>query len=115
MVKKYYTAKTISIHVPLAGDDVTSHLSITKKAIFLSTSPLRGTTTLTDDAKAAILISIHVPLAGDDVTSHLSITKKAIFLSTSPLRGTTNKPLSQAAVPQLFLSTSPLRGTTNPA
>ena len=104
--------------------------------VFLSTSPLRGTTTCHAINPAAIPISIHVPLAGDDVGRNVQggvhildfyprppcggrqapdfdglITPK--FLSTSPLRGTTcsgAKPLARI----LFLSTSPLRGTTCP-
>ena len=45
-----------------------SHLLIlhTLRSVFLSTSPLRGTTLLLDDWRERNDISIHVPLAGDD-------------------------------------------------
>ena len=79
----------ISIHVPLAGDDVQACVTQDKILVFLSTSPLRGTTVLSvarawaapqflstsplrgttiSLAEYAALhgISIHVPLAGDD-------------------------------------------------
>ena len=107
--------RRISIHVPLAGDDcsfvdISQHLGL-----FLSTSPLRGTTTsclnlwtsssnfyprppcggrpyLSILVNTTFEISIHVPLAGDD--RDLTGIQGAIetFLSTSPLRGTTQVP-----------------------
>ena len=82
----------ISIHVPLAGDDnrcnphlrhgklflSTSPLRGTTFGVvvagvvgkFLSTSPLRGTTRHRSTAQVLLLISIHVPLAGDDAAVH---------------------------------------------
>ena len=124
---------TISIHVPLAGDDRCWDGSsggkrdfyprppcggrpfddtiLPPQKVFLSTSPLRGTTGRS--------------------SSHPFYIK---FLSTSPLRGTTGQDLPgwhlfryfyprppcggrraddlDYAARQLFLSTSPLRGTT---
>ena len=101
----------ISIHVPLAGDDAVVVLLAVADGLFLSTSPLRGTTGRS--------------------SSHPFYIK---FLSTSPLRGTTGQDLPgwhlfryfyprppcggrraddlDYAARQLFLSTSPLRGTT---
>ena len=85
----YNARKKISIHVPLAGDDSSSSLSSTTVSyfyprppcggrpsgsgnpymveLFLSTSPLRGTTPcLRGPGTMGWRISIHVPLAGDD-------------------------------------------------
>ena len=149
----------ISIHVPLAGDDRRKRtaatwvlhfyprppcggrlvLSATQPGsfVFLSTSPLRGTTTVRRSNIPSACISIHVPLAGDDRRCFCRQRQKiAIFLSTSPLRGTTadnltdinalsnfyprppcggrrvrRRPRCRGAA---FLSTSPLRGTTRP-
>ena len=101
----------ISIHVPLAGDDVcrcaqlgrNQHfyprppcggrrgavLQRAQRFRFLSTSPLRGTTIFQRRHTADIAISIHVPLAGDDTSSARRRPCCRAFLSTSPLRGTT--------------------------
>ena len=79
----------ISIHVPLAGDDMFRRRNALLSIGFLSTSPLRGTTLLSDlhmghlryfyprppcggrPVRQRLIqhladISIHVPLAGDD-------------------------------------------------
>ena len=56
----------ISIHVPLAGDDVRPVRDRRTLDQFLSTSPLRGTTDDLFAVDAQQAISIHVPLAGDD-------------------------------------------------
>ena len=102
----------ISIHVPLAGDDVqrltcqTSDFdfyprppcggrlngfwAVILSAQFLSTSPLRGTTLIAGHAHFAFCISIHVPLAGDDKETAQELKRISPFLSTSPLRGTTS-------------------------
>ena len=78
---------------------------------FLSTSPLRGTTSFRELYGVLGDISIHVPLAGDDRRISMAANCPLLFLSTSPLRGTTAKRTS-AALREPFLSTSPLRGTT---
>ena len=57
---------------------------------FLSTSPLRGTTFFIHRLAGVDGISIHVPLAGDDCAARSLSAIRAAFLSTSPLRGTTN-------------------------
>ena len=82
--------------------------------IFLSTSPLRGTTYRAYMDRKLVFISIHVPLAGDDAAGAVTSAEVSKFLSTSPLRGTTPYiPLSKCQACR-FLSTSPLRGTTPP-
>ena len=102
---------SISIHVPLAGDDAPKLSSLLRPIIFLSTSPLRGTTVPQGWIPGPRRISIHVPLAGDDAPTLPRVSSAASFLSTSPLRGTTGvmKLVFRSAE---FLSTSPLRGTT---
>ena len=79
----------ISIHVPLAGDDTSRHYwrrcsrnfyprppcggrpveaeTTITGSLFLSTSPLRGTTAAAVHSGPEMGISIHVPLAGDDL------------------------------------------------
>ncbi len=79
----------ISIHVPLAGDDLD---------VF-------------DDVGNGRHISIHVPLAGDDGKLRAAAKRAKEFLSTSPLRGTTPQ-IRVVFAYKPFLSTSPLRGTT---
>ena len=132
--KKTISVISISIHVPLAGDDCICpcaagrgffyfyprppcggrHLAAfhgVNPRTFLSTSPLRGTT---DPAAFAVIkqgISIHVPLAGDDLTENEMPGHRHEFLSTSPLRGTTYNVFRDFRMFE-FLSTSPLRGTT---
>ena len=81
--------KKISIHVLLAGDDLSRCRPTTSARSFLSTSPLRGTT----------------------VTVYSMAEYMDLFLSTSPLRGTTDGEFVRQNVKK-FLSTSPLRGTT---
>ena len=113
----------ISIHVPLAGDDLCGTGCSSKSFEFLSTSPLRGTTACRPRLTATpnfyprppcggrlfanrLLFLSTSPLRGTTVFQ----TSRGIFLSTSPLRGTT-RALSTRRCPR-FLSTSPLRGTT---
>ena len=125
--------RRISIHVPLAGDDKATSWRLTParnfyprppcggrpagqqidfcRMLFLSTSPLRGTTGNLANGRQQIIISIHVPLAGDDALSLMPLASPDIFLSTSPLRGTTFSSTALRAW-TVFLSTSPLRGTT---
>ena len=60
--------------------------------IFLSTCPVRGTTSLLLASWLGLLISIHVPREGHD---HQFITfsrGSSEFLSTCPVRGTTVEP-----------------------
>ena len=127
---------SISIHVPLAGDDGPRARPAGAGGQFLSTSPLRGTTGVGGNRHQSGRISIHVPLAGDDPNmmqnfqafmqhfyprppcggrpgaETFRVHFFAIFLSTSPLRGTTEEAFLSIWVIILFLSTSPLRGTT---
>ena len=80
---------SISIHVPLAGDDLLVSSGEHIVLLFLSTSPLRGTTQHIDQYTELQQISIHVPLAGDDQCLSSRVADTNAFLSTSPLRGTT--------------------------
>ena len=76
----------ISIHVPLAGDDPAFVSPLHDRDIFLSTSPLRGTTKPIGDSESRITISIHVPLAGDDFIAVIIKRSKAISIHV-PLAG----------------------------
>ena len=101
----------ISIHVPLAGDDVKpDHIS---PRVELSIHvPLAGDDLdVFDDVGNGRHISIHVPLAGDDGKLRAAAKRAKEFLSTSPLRGTTPQ-IRVVFAYKPFLSTSPLRGTT---
>ena len=102
----------ISIHVPLAGDDGNTDFLVTGRLEFLSTSPLRGTTsTARPTAGPSSDFYPRPPCGGRLLPQFLQMCCLMIFLSTSPLRGTTVPPLV-VLYNNLFLSTSPLRGTT---
>ena len=100
----------ISIHVPLAGDDLcaltgkrlevckflsTSPLRGTTSCAswglippeFLSTSPLRGTTKARQVQGQLLDISIHVPLAGDDNNKQPQKSRKRHFYPRPPCGG----------------------------
>ena len=79
--------------------------------VFLSTSPLRGTTTDISAILAAINISIHVPLAGDDCTIPTCAPRMTNFYPRPPCGGRPSSVVPGGLVVG-FLSTSPLRGTT---
>ncbi len=128
------TSQRISIHVPLAGNVYIGQQTPHGIIGFLSTFPLRGTSTWYQLTPVRIAISIHVPLAGN-VSPTLSLSSvRVTFLSTFPLRGTSGAsqiyrllcsdfyPRSPCGerrgrpgppLPaQGFLSTFPLRGTS---
>ena len=127
------TAQHISIHVPLAGDDGRPGNGKTDFAIFLSTSPLRGTTGITPKTFYTKIflstsplrgttgldfvgceidrISIHVPLAGDDPARLQLKTSGRNFYPRPPCGGRPSS-ISRSPCAAEFLSTSPLRGTT---
>ena len=78
--------------------------------VFLSTSPLRGTTLQVSEFWRLYIISIHVPLAGDDFALYKSNTRIPVFLSTSPLRGTTPSTAIRSALPEHFYPRPPCGG-----
>ena len=57
----------ISIHVPIAGNDVEQIDDLLVHIIFQSTFPLQGTTFEYLPYSGAESISIHVPIAGNDL------------------------------------------------
>ena len=77
----------ISIHVPLAGDDEGISQFLGDLWKFLSTSPLRGTTPLVLVGLREINISIHVPLAGDDKRYGAACCIKYHFYPRPPCGG----------------------------
>ena len=106
-----YETEKISIHVPLAGDDVNPYPLFLCKWEFLSTSPLRGTTRIGLTIWMCSRISIHVPLAGDDADGRPRYCDHHISIHV-PLAGDDRATQAYAKDPAGFLSTSPLRGTT---
>ena len=56
----------ISIHVPIAGNDLTADVESLDVNAFQSTFPLQGTTQVLRQMGLYIHISIHVPIAGND-------------------------------------------------
>ena len=103
----------ISIHVPLAGNVVSTRPNVSTKAIFLSTFPLRGTSGDVAGVNYNFAISIHVPLAGNVLTAFSWSSSRQHFYPRSPCgeRLVAGRTLSPSA---LFLSTFPLRGTSLP-
>ena len=118
---------------PCGGRPVHSVL-IWKNFLFLSTSPLRGTTLWTCNRKSltkyfyprppcggrprrcirswrAMKISIHVPLAGDDRQRADPTAERCNFYPRPPCGGRPAKRIHERTSGR-FLSTSPLRGTT---
>ena len=81
----------ISIHVPRAGYDMVPTMMPSSLSAFLSTYPVRGTTSVPVCSMVSPLISIHVPRAGYDVTISGPDGSTKIFLSTYPVRGTTGR------------------------
>ena len=81
--------------------------------LFLSTSPLRGTTAGAAGVAPVSRISIHVPLAGDDAAERRCRDARKVISIHVPLAG---YDLFSGFLPLFwrtkFLSTSPLRGTT---
>ena len=96
---------------PLRGTTLTAAaiISITS---FLSTSPLRGTTAFAESLAGISTISIHVPLAGDDILCRIRRTTLLNISIHVPLAGDDMKLLKALGMVCVFLSTSPLRGTT---
>ena len=133
-VPRWRQAAKISIHVPREGDDVPLLVHREIIALFLSTSPARGTTRVFAVAVASDGISIHVPREGDDAEP---IKQALLFLvdfyPRPPRGGRRRKSLMKSSADYFyprpprggrppnsctvysypsFLSTSPARGTT---
>ena len=127
----------ISIHVPRMGDDIKSRIYDRRDTIFLSTSPVWGTTQggfvqvhhgmisihvprMGDDdlqlflAAVVGIISIHVPRMGDDYIYTYAETEAEQFLSTSPVWGTTLPILPPTGAPKDFYPRPPYGGRRIP-
>ena len=102
----------ISIHVPLAGDDSAPQTPCMRRPNFYPRPPCGGRRRSPSRASSDFLIFLSTsPLRG--TTSRPSWTSpRWPFLSTSPLRGTTLGDDRKGSRIE-FLSTSPLRGTTD--
>ena len=81
--------QTISIHVPLAGDDGPRSSIALQTGIFLSTSPLRGTTGYVLKGIFCVCHFYPRPPCGGRPAKAAAVCLSVQFLSTSPLRGTT--------------------------
>ena len=102
----------ISIHVPLAGDDRPSLRFLSFAINFYPRPPCGGRPWRRCAAAGAPGISIHVPLAGDDHGGQRPELDAAEISIHVPLAGDDARCRSSAPGCRLFLSTSPLRGTT---
>ena len=80
-------------------------------SVFLSTSPLRGTTCRSFVPSFLLSISIHVPLAGDDPLPGGVRCDPLHFYPRPPCGGRRRSKKANGSG-GAFLSTSPLRGTT---
>ena len=78
---------TISIHVPLAGDDKQTGVYVTGCTDFYPRPPCGGRRVLYVDWGAANIISIHVPLAGDDASATVSTSPSLYFYPRPPCGG----------------------------
>ena len=104
---------SISIHVPLAGNDAPSSEISAEASTFQSTFPSRGTTFLALLTGKNHVISIHVPLAGNDSGAFAVINLDKNFNPRSP-RGERLKLYGNGRAMDEFQSTFPSRGTTLP-
>ena len=97
---------------PPCGGRRSTSSSLSISILFLSTSPLRGTTAgRLGVAHAVRDISIHVPLAGDDARPCGTRRWRRYFYPRPPCGGR-RLPMCSTGPEPAFLSTSPLRGTT---
>ena len=100
----------ISIHVPLAGDDRWFRQRHAAVTIFLSTSPLRGTTVKTL-LRACFPVHFYPrPPCGGRPCGASCATPSCRFLSTSPLRGTTVGAVTHHDKPGHFYPRPPCGG-----
>ena len=74
----------ISIHVPLAGNDIEFEVQVHSGIIFQSTFPSRGTTLRHGVTGLGSRISIHVPLAGNDMLAYCRFAASKYFNPRSP-------------------------------
>ena len=123
----------ISIHVPREGDDSAGRCVGAPVALFLSTSPARGTTTAAGLCTNPTTISIHVPREGDDAQTGAEYNPPLYFYPRPPRggrrahkmpanrhnnfyprppRGGRHRTMYRLYMADAFLSTSPARGTT---
>ena len=101
----------ISIHVPLAGDDMRRRRRAIRRQDFYPRPPCGGRPCQSVAATNERSISIHVPLAGDDPLRRWRRCPAPHFYPRPPCGGRLH-PVVNIHRPGEFLSTSPLRGTT---
>ena len=103
----------ISIHVPLAGNDVHSHFTFHDFVISIHV-PLAGNDANLELMRVLCIISIHVPLAGNDLIISFLLWYWSNFNPRSP-RGERHLDLDLIFGENRFQSTFPSRGTTTSA
>ena len=104
----------ISIHVPRMGDDPSSTSTTRSRSLFLSTSPVWGTTWRLGVISGFDTIFLSTsPVWGTTPTPTKRSGWLKAFLSTSPVWGTTKHWRGRVHIPDRFLSTSPVWGTTD--
>ena len=81
------TQKTISTHVPRAGDDDAVLPSFDRPDLFQPTSPVRETTAMTAAPHTGQAISTHVPRAGDDHIGLRGLVKNPVISTHVPRAG----------------------------
>ena len=67
IVLKMRSNKSVSIHAPYAGSDLSGLRFGEFAALFQSTPPMQGATTVTVLFLCITIVSIHAPYAGSDV------------------------------------------------
>ena len=105
-------AANISIHAPRTGSDTRSLTFMVSKAIFQSTLPARGATSLSTVQYLCYPISIHAPRTGSDQKALKTGADPVIFQSTLPARGATLHQFAMICPCLSFQSTLPARGAT---
>ena len=100
----------ISIHAPHAGSDPYNPVAAGVTAVFQSTLPMRGATSLLPSVRPDRQFQSTLPMRGATCCKPSKQADKA-FQSTLPMRGATCRGLIYFAV-SAFQSTLPMRGAT---
>ena len=82
--------RSVSIHAPYAGSDVTELYNLEAQSGFQSTPPMQGATfSLLCRSVSGNRVSIHAPYAGSDKNRQKEQTPADVFQSTPPMQGAT--------------------------
>ena len=111
--RRRWVGLLISIHVPLAGDDAFDFIATDIDAAFLSTSPLRGTTSAVFSHATQVKFLSTSPLRGTTVFHSRDCRKHRISIHV-PLAGDDDTPIIPAANPLHFYPRPPCGGRPPP-